>query len=100
VAIDTVVRYRTFTQLRDALVLPVPATNATVHGDTLWVATERAGQTNVLPLPMPEVSQIHLQPSVVPKAATETLPYPIELPDWSRSWNDRQIDYRNYVYER
>ena len=99
VAIDTVVRYRTFTQLRDALVLPVPTTEATVHGETLWVATERAGQTNVLPLPMPEVSHIHLQPTDVPEAVAETLPFPTELPDWSRAWNERQIDYRNYVFE-
>ena len=65
----------------------------------LWVATERAGQTNVLPLPMPEVSHIHLQPTEVPEAVAETLPFPTELPDWSRAWNERQIDYRNYVFE-
>lgn len=98
VAIDTVVRYRSFTQLRDALVLPVPTNQATVHQNNLWVATQRAGQTNILPIPMPEVSKIHLQPTDIPERI-EVFPFPNELPDWSRKWNDNQIDFRNYIFD-
>ena len=99
VAIDTVVRYRTFTQLREALVLPVPATEVCMHNETLWVSAQRAGQNHVLPIPMPEVSQIHLQPTELVPSMAETSPYPSTLPDWSRDWKNTQVDYRNYVFE-
>ena len=99
VAVDTVVRYRTFTQLRDALVLPVPATSVHVHNNEAWVMAPRAGQTNVLSLDLPDLSALHAQPSAAATPQANDLPYPSTVPDWSRNWKPDQIDYRNYVFE-
>ena len=101
VAIDTVVRYRTFTQLRDALVLPVPTTKATVHGETLWVATERAGQTNVLP--MPDARGVANSLATFRGSRShhrDPCPIPPNCPIGQGPGTTDQIDYRNYVFER
>ena len=92
VAVDTVVRYRTFTQLRDALVLPVPATCVHVHNNEAWVMAPRAGQTNVVSLDLPDPTRRSCtsSPSPVHPEAND-LPYPSTVPDWSRDWNRHRL---------
>lgn len=101
VAIDTVVRYRTFTQLREALVLPVPATALRIHPTTAHVQVRRGGQTGWRAVPMPNLSSLHERPALeVTSPDEEDLPFPTELPNWSRPWADDEIDFRRYVFER
>ena len=99
VAVDTIVRYRTFSQLREALVLPVPCTDVTVDNDHMLVSVRRAGQTNLLSLPLPNLQLLHTpssQQGFNPQASTA---YPSTLPDWSYDWAPDQINHRNYVFE-
>lgn len=101
VAIDTVVRYRTFTQLREALVLPVPATALRIHPTEAHVQVRRGGQTGWRAVPMPNLSSLHERPALeVTSPNEEDLPFPTELPNWSRPWADDEIDFRRYVFER
>lgn len=101
VAIDTVVRYRTFTQLREALVLPVPTTALRIHPTAAHVQVRRGGQTGWRAVPMPNLSSLHERPALeVTSPDEEDLPFPTELPNWSRPWADDEIDFRRYVFER
>lgn len=100
VSIDTVIRYRQFTELREALVLPAPATSVAVDTSKARIAVRRAGSTHVLTVPMPDLNSLHTRPELVRREAEEEFPFPTQLPDWSRNWGDDEIDYRNYVFER
>ncbi len=101
VAIDTVIRYRTFTQLREALVLPVPATNVFVQSSEVKVEVRRAGQTGWRSIPLPDFSSIHKRANLsVPNTDENDWPFPTELPNWSRDWAEDQIDFRHYVFEQ
>ena len=101
VAIDTVVRYRHFTQLREALVLPVPASDVLLDGNEAHVHVRRGGQTGWRSIPLPNFAALHTRPALdVSTLDSPELPFPTELPDWSRTWADDEIDYRNYVFEQ
>ncbi len=100
VSIDTVIRYRHYTELREALVLPAPATSVAVDTSKARLAVRRAGSTHVVTVPMPDLNSLHTRPELVRREAEEEFPFPTQLPDWSRSWRDDEIDYRNYVFER
>ena len=49
---------------------------------------------------MPNLSSLHERPALEVTALDEDLPFPTVLPNWSRPWEDDQIDFRNYVFER
>ena len=98
VAIDTVVRYRTFTQLREALELPVPATRVNVRDRGVLVSVPRAGQGNLIELPVPNFSALRGHPVTPLSEPSVDLPYPTVLPDWSRKWAPNQIDFRQYTF--
>ena len=100
VAVDTIVRYRTFSQLREALVLPVPCTDLTVQNEALLVPVQRAGQTNLLSLPLPNLQSLHTPTSQQGFMAQSPSAYPSTLPDWSYDWAPDQIDFRHYVFEQ
>ena len=101
VAIDTVVRFRHFTQLREALVLPVPASDVLLDGNEAHVHVRRGGQTGWRSIPLPNFAALHTRPALdVSTPDSPELPFPTELPDWSRTWADDEIDYRNYVFEQ
>ena len=101
VAIDTVVRYRHFTQLREALMLPVPASDVLLDGNEAHVHVRRGGQTGWRSIPLPNFAALHTRPALdVTTPDSPYLPFPTELPDWSRTWADDEIDYRNYVFEQ
>jgi len=100
VSIDTVIRYRHYTELREALVLPAPATSVAVDTSKARLAVRRAGSTHVVTVPMPDLNSLHTRPELLRREAEEEFPFPTQLPDWSRSWGDDEIDYRNYVFER
>ena len=99
VAVDTVVRYRTFSQLREALVLPVPCTQLTVEDKNVLVSIRRAGQTNLLALPLPNLQLLHTPSAQQGFIAQTPSPFPSTLPDWSYDWAPDQIDFRNYLFE-
>jgi len=98
VAIDTVVRYRRFTQLREALELPVPATRVDVRDRGVLVSVPRAGQGNLIELPVPNFSALRGHPLTPLSEPSVDLPYPTVLPDWSRKWAPNQIDFRQYTF--
>ena len=79
-AVDTVVRYRTFSQLREALVLPVPCTELTVKENNVLVSVQRAGQTNLLSLPLPNLQLLHTPSSQQGFTAPTAAPFPSTLP--------------------
>ena len=100
VAVDTVVRYRNFSQLREALVLPTPTTEALVLQDEALLSVRRAGQTNVLSVPLPNFGQLHTpsRPTMIGKPPNAE--HPSTLPDWSMTWEEDQINFRSYVFEQ
>ena len=102
VAIDTIVRYRTFTQLRKAIELPVPATTISIRNDVAHVTVHRAGQAGWRSIPMPDLDIFHLKsqlPVISPKSLVHADQLS-ELPNWERQWRPDEIDFRNYVFEQ
>lgn len=100
VAIDTVVRYRWFTELRDALVLPVPSEQLWLQSDEVRALVPRAGGVHWLQKEMPDLELLHERRT--PSLSADTVPrsFPQALPDWSRTWSEEEIDFRNYVFEQ
>ena len=98
VAVDTVVRYRTFTQFRDALSLPVAGAMPVLDKNLSHVMASRGGRTQWTEVAMPDLSALHAAPSLVQEPSTP-LPSPTELPSWERSWAEDEINFRTYVFE-
>ena len=101
VAIDTIVRYRTFTQLRKAIELPVPATTISIRKDVAYVSVHRAGQLGWRSIEMPDITVLHSKtqlPSIQSDSFVDS-GQPYVLPKWERRWLPDEINYRNYVFE-
>ena len=64
VAVDTVVRYRTFTQFRDALPLPVAGDMPVMGRDLIHVMATRGGRTQWTEVAIPDLSALHAAPSL------------------------------------
>ena len=98
VAVDTVVRYRTFTQFRDALPLPVAGDMPVMGRDLTHVMATRGGRTQWTEVTMPDLSALHAAPSLAKEPSTP-LPFPTELPSWGQAWAEDEINFRAYVFE-
>ena len=98
VAVDTVVRYRTFTQFRDALPLPVAGDMPVIGRNFTHVMATRGGRTQWTEVAMPDLSALHAAPSLATEPATP-LPFPTELPSWEQPWAEDEINFRVYVFE-
>lgn len=99
VAVDTIVRYRNFTQLRSATAMPQGAIAAFLGRDTSRFMLPRAGIHHWVAMPMPDLSALHSQEPEVPMAVSDDLPYPTQLPEWNRPFAPDEINFRDYVFE-
>lgn len=70
VAVDTVVRYRTFTQFRDALPLPVAGDMPVMGRNFTHVMATRGGRIQWTEVTMPDLSALHAAPSLATEPAT------------------------------
>ena len=98
VAVDTVVRYRTFTQFRDALPLAVSGEMPVMGKDFTHVMAIRGGRMQWTEIPMPDLSVLHASSNLVQKPSM-SLPFPTELPSWEQPWAKAEINFREYVFE-
>lgn len=101
VAVDTIVRYREYTELREAVVLDVPVTGVFLQPGNEHGMARYAGQIHWWSLPIPDPSTLHntAQLESEPQGASNNA-YPSVLPSWNRSFGELQIDYKNYVFEQ
>ena len=94
-AVDTVVRYRTFTQLRRACVACARHLRARPQQRGMGHAARRTNQRRVLGLL--DLSALHAQPTAAATPKPMTCPTPAPCP--GQGLVPDQIDYRNYVFE-
>jgi len=99
VSVDTVVRYRPYTELRKALELPVPVLGMTMLGEDAYATTVNAGQILRWRLPDLGLSGLKNGPTLPTESGQNDLPFPTVLPTWDRVWLPDEIDPQNYIFE-
>ena len=100
VSVDTIVRYREYTELREALVLDVPVLDVHLAPGDERAVTRHGNQIQWWKLPVPDPSFMHNTSNASPVESEEALPFPVVLPAWRPEFGDTDIDYRNYVFEQ
>lgn len=99
VAVDTVVRYRPYTEIRRALTLPVPAMRLERTGPSFHATTRHAGQVHWWSVPDMPLASLKANPSAEVPTAAQSLDFPAVMPTWERAWADDEINPNDYVFE-